>query len=127
MIKSYPLRWDRNPSFINDTCQFAMEDRVVRLPWMTTRRWMIAVATAAPVLGAKRLADRRAYFLMRAEVEADRANDYANCLPCLNEEYDVPGMYEKLRDHYLGLARKYRLAANRPWLPVEPDPEGPKP
>ena len=104
-----------------------MEDQVVRPPQMTTRRWMIAVATAALVLGAKRLAGRRAYFLTRAEVEADRADDYANGRACLREEYDVPGMYEKLRDYYLGLARKYRLAANRPWLQVEPDPEGPKP
>jgi hypothetical protein len=88
---------------------------------------MIAVATAALVLGAKQLADRRAYFLTRAEVEADRADDYANYLPCLKEEYDVPGMYEELRDHYRGLARKYVLAANWPWLPVEPDPESPKP
>jgi hypothetical protein len=88
---------------------------------------MIAVATAALVLGAKRFADRRAYFLVQAEVEADRADDYANYRACLVEEYDVPGMYEKLRDHYLGLARKYRLAANWPWLPVEPDPESPKP
>jgi len=87
---------------------------------------MIAVAIAALALGAKRLADRRACFLTRAEVEADRADDYANGRACLKEGYDVPGMYEKLRDHYLGLARKYRLAASRPWLPVEPDPPEPK-
>jgi hypothetical protein len=88
---------------------------------------MIAVATAALVLGAKRLADRRAYFLTRAEVWADRADDYANGRACLRDEYDVEGMYEKLLDHSLGLARKYRLAANRPWLPVEPDPPSPEP
>jgi hypothetical protein len=79
------------------------------------------------VLGAKRLADRRAYFLTRAEVEADRADDCAKGRACLTDEYDVEGMSEKLRDYYLGLARKYRLAANRPWLPVEPDPESPTP
>jgi hypothetical protein len=99
----------------------------MRLPWMTTRRWVVAVATAGLVLGAMRLADRRAYFLTRAEVEADRADDYAHGRACLSDEYDVPGMYERLRDHYLGLARKYRFAARRPWLPVEPDPKPPRP
>jgi hypothetical protein len=94
---------------------------------MTTRRWLLTVAIVGLALGGKRLADRRAYFLTRAEVEADRADDYANGRACLRDEYDVEGMYEKLRDHYLGLAHKYRLAANRPWLPVEPDPELPTP
>ncbi len=64
----------------------------MRMPRMTTRRWMVAVATASLVLGAKRLADRRAYFLTRAEVEADRADDYAHGRACLSDEYDVPGM-----------------------------------
>jgi hypothetical protein len=99
----------------------------MRLPRMTTRRWMVVVAAAGFVLGARRLADRRAYFLTRAEVEADRAADYANDRACLREEYDGPGMYDRFRDHYLGLARKYRIAARRPWLPVEPDPEPPRP
>ena len=94
---------------------------------MTTRRWLLTVAIVGVALGGKRLADRRAYFLTRAEVEADRANDYASGRACLSAEYDVEGMYEKLRDHHLRLARKYRLAANRPWLSVDPDPVPPTP
>jgi hypothetical protein len=94
---------------------------------MSTRRWFLAVVVVAIALWAKRLADRRVYYLSRALVEADRASDYANGRACLREEYDVEGMYERLRDHYSQLARKYRLAANRPWLPVEPDPEAPTP
>jgi len=94
---------------------------------MSTRRWFLAVGVLAVALWAKRLADRRAYYLTRAEVEADRASDFINGGVCLKEEYDVEGMYERLRHHYLQLARTYRLAANRPWLPVEPDPEAPRP
>jgi hypothetical protein len=45
----------------------------MRITKTTTRRWMLAIAIAALLLGAKRLAERRAYFLVRAEVEADRA------------------------------------------------------
>jgi hypothetical protein len=89
---------------------------------------MIAVAVIAITLwSAKRLAERRAYFLTRAEVEADRAYDFQMGYVCLREEYAVPGMYGRLREHYSELARKYRLAASRPWLPVESDPEPPKP
>src|SRR5437588_10387834 len=99
----------------------------MQIPRMTTRRWILAVAIVALLLGAERLAERRAYLLIRAEVEADRADDFVKGRACLRDEIDVEGMYEKLRDHYLGLARKYRLAADMPWLPVEPDPEAPTP
>jgi hypothetical protein len=94
---------------------------------MTIRRWILTVAAVALSLGAERLAERRAYFLIRAEVEADRADDFVNGRACLREEYDKEGMYEKLRDYYLGLALKYRLAADRPWISVQPDPDPPTP
>jgi len=99
----------------------------MRTPRMTIRRWILAVALVAVALWGKRLAERRAYFLTRAEVEADRADDFVNGRVCLKEEYCGEGMYERLRDHSLALARKYRLAANRLWLPVQPDPEPPRP
>jgi hypothetical protein len=87
---------------------------------------MIAVAVVAKTLwSAKRLAERRAYFLTRAAVEADRACDFQMGYVCLREEYAVPGMYARLREHDSELARKYRLVASRPWLPVEPDPKPP--
>ena len=50
-------------------------------------------------LWAERLAERRAYFLTRAEIDADRADDFVKGRVCLREEYDKEGMYEKLRDH----------------------------
>jgi len=88
---------------------------------------MLAVAVVALLLGAERIAERRAYFLTRAEVEADRANDLIMGRACLREEFCKEGFPEKLRDHFLGLARKYRLAADRPWLPVELDQDFPTP
>ena len=75
----------------------------MRLPRMTTRRWILAVVVVALLLGAERIVERRAYFLTRAEVEADRAGDFIRGGVCLREEFDKEGMYEKLRDHYLAL------------------------
>jgi hypothetical protein len=90
-------------------------------------RWMmIAVAVVALVMAAERLVKWRAHLLRRAEVDADRATDWANYSFCLRPEYNKPGMYEKMRDYWLASARKYRLAADRPWLPVEPDAPQPE-
>ena len=98
-----------------------------RKPSPTPRPLQSAVDSRCGVvalsLWAERLAERRAYFLTRAEIEADRADDFVKGRVCLREEYDKEGMYEKLRDHHLRLARKYQLAADRPWLPIQPDPE----
>ena len=99
----------------------------MHVPRMSTRHWFLVIVVVAAALWAKRLTDRRACYLTRAEVEADRADDYANGRACLKDGYAIAGMNERLRDHYSQLARKYRLAANRPWLPIEPDPEAPRP
>lgn len=88
---------------------------------------MAAVAIVAVALTAGRLAERRASFLERAAVEADRANDFVMGRACLKEEYDTEGMSNRLRDHDFAMARKYRLAASRPWRPVGPDPPLPTP
>jgi hypothetical protein len=88
---------------------------------------MILVAIVALLMGVERLAKRRAYFLTLAEVEADRAHDYEMCIPCLNEKYDKPGMYQKLAAYFAEKAQRYRRAAACPWLPVEPDPPEPEP
>jgi hypothetical protein len=93
----------------------------------TIRRTMLAVAAAGVILGAERLSQRRAYFLERAAVDADRASDFDMGRVCLADEFDNDAVYVKLRAHWAAMARKYRLAAARPWLPVEPDPPQPVP
>jgi hypothetical protein len=92
----------------------------------TVRRTMIAVAVVALGGWGVRLAQWRAYCLTRAEVDASRAEDYAMRTACLRDEYNRPGMYQRLHDHWAALARKYRGAAARPWLPVAPDPPQPE-
>jgi hypothetical protein len=99
----------------------------MRLPRMTIRRWTPAVAAVALLLGAGRLAERRAYLLERAEVRASRADDMINGALRLKDEYCVEGFPERLAAHYASLARKYERAAWRPWLSVEPDPPHPEP
>jgi hypothetical protein len=94
---------------------------------MTTRRWTLVVVTVALLLGARRLAERRAFFLRRAEAEASRADDVINGRFCSLYDPCVEGFPGRLADHYLSLARKYERAASHPWLPVEPDPPLPEP
>lgn len=91
----------------------------------TVRGVMAAVAIAALLMAAERLAARRACLLERAELYADRANDFDMGWVCLRDEYNKEGMYDKLRDHWIAMARKYRVAASRPWLTVGPDPPPP--
>jgi hypothetical protein len=99
----------------------------MRLPRMTNRRWTLVVATVALLLGAWRLAVRRAYFLGGSEAEASRADDVINGRFCFLYDPYVEGFPERLAAHYLFLARKYERAATRPWFAVEPDPLRPDP
>jgi hypothetical protein len=94
-----------------------------------TVSWMmIGVAIVALVLAAEQLAKRRGYLLELAAIHADRANDYViGCGPCLKEDYYKPSVYNKLHNYEVAMARKYRLAASRPWRTVEPDPLYPIP
>lgn len=94
----------------------------MRLPRFTIRRLMILVAIASLLMGTQRLWGRRSFFLEQAETCDDRANDFAMGYVCLKDEYDTPGMYERLQAYWVAMARKYRHAARYPWLSVEPDP-----
>ena len=153
----------------------------MRLPRMTTRRWMIVAAVVALTFGGYRLkherdwwlamatghANQEAYF--RRVIEAytircgatrrrgasggalcgararnllERSNEYSapqqggqrdlmeTIVPqghCRHPDRPITAekYLEILRwhaDHHAELARKYRAAASRPWLPVEPRP-----
>jgi hypothetical protein len=90
----------------------------------TVRRLMVAVAVAAVVLGglayAARLAQlRRLYYRRATELR------YAE------QTYRHPSYRDEVQDvaaaNRLGqMAEKYEKAADRPWLPVAPDPAEPE-
>ncbi len=87
---------------------------------------MFAVAVLAMCMGFERLARRRAYFLERAAVEADRAIDFGpGGMACLRPEVYREGIYEELYAYHVAQADRYRLAASRPWLPLGPEPRDP--
>ena len=116
----------------------------MRLPRMTVRRWMAAVAVVGLLLAVGRLLKRRAFYLGQVTVNAsmealcriDRNGKldygpYKN--PYLLGNRDLFNGDETLKPEYVemvaeqhayfdGLVRKYRYAASHPWVSVEPDP-----
>ena len=111
----------------------------MRLPRMTTRRWMVAMAIAAVVLGAERMWQRWAALRRRAaDHEATSSvlamirnrGEYPYCSLGI---HDMPLVYNSETApihaacvlYHTRMLRKYRLAMLHPWLPVEPDPPGP--
>jgi hypothetical protein len=104
----------------------------MRLPRVrfTVRRMMAAVAIAAALLGPlvylKRRSDR--FWTIHLE-QAALAQGLRNSLARMNQRERSDGavwMGPMERSNYhKRLSMKYREAALRPWLPIEPDP--PKP
>lgn len=99
------------------------------LPRMTTRRWMIAVAIMGVLMAAeatrRRWAElsaeyRQAATLHRALTEVYRSGAH------LDSRVEDPADTLRLVAHQLRLAEKYERAAQRPWLPVPPDPPEPE-
>ena len=103
----------------------------MRLPRMTTRRWMIAVAVVGLLC---LLGHRRRAFESRATYHESRQIhiiEGSGWLPGEQPEgcvyFDGHGRRMtreevRLSDWHKSLADKYRRAALYPWLPVEPDP-----
>jgi hypothetical protein len=106
----------------------------MRLPQMTMRRWMLAVAAVSVLMCAARTwfswNDRRE----RAKYHHQAITEGFFCNNCrcavLSEDLDFLAMYyghvEPRRAWHARMAKKYELAALRPWLPVEPDTPEPK-
>jgi hypothetical protein len=89
--------------------------RVPRIRF-TVRRMMVAVAIMAVLLGLFGWMDRRAG-LFRERRDFHRVHWSA-----IDEGFEVeapPAAYHR------AMAEKYRIAAERPWLPVAPDPPEP--
>jgi hypothetical protein len=87
----------------------------MRLPRMTTRRWMVVVVVASLLLGAFVTWRRAAHYMRLAAVHEHWAH--------LLRSTTGPSADPKGADHHERLARKYQRAAARPWLPIEPDSE----
>jgi hypothetical protein len=114
----------------------------MRLPRMTMRRWMIAVAAIGLMIGGGVvLKQRRDYFLSLAQShQKEVASSTARGNALKSRFGGTAGMtveeitrlhddYERMMDradHHASLARKYEEAARYPWLPVEPDPPEPE-
>ncbi len=115
----------------------------MRLPRMTTRRWMMAVATISLVLAAGLCLERRAVFLDLADRNARAAQFWdvhrqrylGDGTPMFNGDFfdsdgtvkpSYGGEFERSSKRYAALGRKYSYAAAHPWLTVEADPPEPR-
>jgi hypothetical protein len=112
----------------------------MRLPRMTTRRWMTAVVVVAVVLSAGVLLRRNWELSVRALYHDTIEKYQAEKMESLEQlalSATTPGDAERLRvdaateaaigQWHARLKEKYRRAARCPWLPVEPDPPRPEP
>lgn len=108
---------------------------------ITIRRLMIAVAILALVLGGIRygfhLKARRSYFLREAARHAGAAKWFQRWIEAhpafvadlkahgyrgdIERDFSTPKMNAAFRDRHRLLEQKYRRAAARPWLAVDPD------
>src|SRR5262245_6514471 len=125
----------------------------MRLPRMTTRRWMIAVAIVAPVMAvvaqtmensrlaglrwrhdtfsslAKSYRDREAGLRQRSQDILDFLDNrkgYIAMGALFEVSREAAARYAKVADYYAELGQKYEKAARYPWLHVEPAPPEPK-
>ena len=124
----------------------------MRLPRMTTRRWMIAVAVVGLLIGGciggVRLKRWHDHFLHRARYHAlmEVANwkaEHAHHELGLQFYGLDPGsesvravrakgsrniaFFSRMAIYHAAMDRKYEYAARHPWLQVEPDPPPPEP
>ncbi len=107
----------------------------MRVPRMTTRRWMVGVAVVALAMGAEKLRRlSRTYAFLAACHAGARTSQVEFVRDCdgfdTSDREAVAEMIAQFRRHipwHAALARKYQHAARYPWLPVEPDPPMPEP
>ena len=128
----------------------------MRLPRMTTRRWMVAVAVVGLLMGgisSYRIRRRYSEFIGRVrhhelleaayKEQGRHVADFSRSSSVIMEDLkDDPGSgrlkalrnsilqnaasFSQRTEYHADMARKYRHAARYPWLPVEPDPPEPK-
>jgi hypothetical protein len=105
----------------------------MRLPRMTTRRWIVIVLISASLLasfvGIGRFLRLASEFRLRARFHALQESVIAG-----GELFKGPGgmyAYQLPRrpdqvDYHSKMRQKYERAAARPWLPIEPDAPEPE-
>ncbi len=124
----------------------------MRLPRMTTRRWLILVAVVGPHLG-ELLRERRAFYLSKADHYAIReqiarakkqafrtrssnfSGDRIFDQRIFDQDEEYAERYSRLVDHYSAMRREYEDAASQIWalvlwalvLPDPLEPEEPPP
>jgi hypothetical protein len=98
---------------------------------MTTRRWMMAVATVGLLMGMTivgyRLKRWHDHCIARAERHARTQATFESWrrASLARSNHIMASMSQNL-DYHTAMARKYRHAARYPWLPIEPDPQEPE-
>jgi hypothetical protein len=93
----------------------------MRVPRMTTRRWMIAAAVVAVML-----APDIAAALFRRHLALRQRAAYHEEIEKLAKAAAQVRANAAIRDRHARLKEKYWRAARYPWLPVEPDPPEPE-
>jgi hypothetical protein len=93
----------------------------MRLPRMTTRRWMVFVVVVGLLMGGVQLKRRHDDLVGRAEFHNRMAATWiGRGVAALNDP-----ILQRFIAYHGSLARKYWYAARYPWLPVEPEPPEP--
>ena len=100
----------------------------MRLPRMTTRRWMVAVAILAVTISVERT--RRRWTFYREQAASHAASEavcqgYADAFRGVSGEEDRVEQGDTLATYHALLRRKYEHAAAHPWESVPPDPPEP--
>jgi hypothetical protein len=107
----------------------------MRLPRFSVRRLMVAVAMVgvilATILGVerRRVAFQRLRWWYQGQASVYYSKKFdaeRNTLESNRRSTDTVSELQLLEDYYWAMAGKYELAADRPWLPVAPDPPKPK-
>jgi hypothetical protein len=102
----------------------------MRLPRMTTRRWMVAVVVAGILCLLEHR--RRSFSSLAVYHDSKTWHSMATFRGVANHVYLDANDREMTPDGvkrsawHAALAEKYRQAALYPWLPVEPDPPEPE-
>jgi hypothetical protein len=106
----------------------------MRVPQMTTRRWIAAVAISATLLGVIVEINRELKLASQYRLEAKMHGllESASNGTVFRGTGAAAGMYAhgtanpELAVYHAEMRRKYENAAARPWIAIEPDPLPPR-